>query len=248
MSLDNVSSKTIYEYLYNQYSKNKKSRPKPVQIKEIPKNRTEIVVEKIPFTEKGLEFWKENGISETTLKFFNISQISRFWINGRVGGFASKKYPVFNYDVFDHNKIYRPYSRDKRFFTNCSSFDIQGWEQLDYSKDTVIITKSLKDVAYLYELGYTAIAPNGEGHSIPKKALDILRKNFKYIIVFYDKDSSGITNTRKLIKANKDFGFMFTPSKKVKDITDFHKQHGKEAAVELISKKINHAKSKHFRY
>lgn len=246
--LENISSRNIYEYLYKQYTKTKRSKPKAVKVKEIPKGRTEIVVEKMPFTKKGLKFWSDLGVTEATLNHFKISEIRRFWVNGRMCGYASEKYPMFNYDVYDHNKIYRPYNKEKRFFTNCSMFDIQGWEQLDYTKDMVIITKSLKDLAYLYELGYTAIAPNGEGHAIPKKALDHLRKNFKYIIVFYDKDVAGITNTRKLIKANSDFGFIFTPDRTAKDITDHHTKHGKDATVTFISKKLDYARKHHFKH
>lgn len=243
--MDKTSIEQIYKDLYRQYSSKKIKKTPKAEIPQRKLDSIEIVVEKTPFTKAGLEFWTSFGITESTLNHFNVSQAKKVWSNGRLYGYGTEKNPIFNYEVFDKNKIYRPYNKD-RFYSNCTSFDIQGWEQLDYSKDTVIITKSLKDLMLLHELGYTAVAPNGEGHNIPEKAIKELRKNFDNVIIWYDKDPGGIKGVRKLLKQYPDFGFAFTPTKQQKDITDYYKEHGRKETISLISKRINHAKEKHF--
>ena len=213
---------------------------------EIPilKRKKEIAVNVIPFTQEAIKYWSNYGITEATLNLFNVSEVSRFWIDNKLRGWRTSHNLIFAYSIFDKYKIYKPFDRENRFFTNCNNADLQGWEQLDYTKDTVIITKSLKDVMLLHELGYTAISPGGEGHSIPKKALEILRQNFKYIVIMYDKDLPGLNNARKLIKANPDFGFMFTTSRYVKDISDYYRIHGIDDTFKLLSKKLEYVKSK----
>ena len=51
----------------------------------------------------------------------------------------------------------------------------------------MVITKSMKDVMFLYEHGIPAIAPNSEGIIISDKQMQKLSKRFTKIIVFYDK-------------------------------------------------------------
>jgi len=244
--IEGMNTQEVIEHLYKEYTSIKPI--KTINIPEVKSGEKVIYVEKIPWTEAGLAFWSQYSISIETLKHFNVTQVSKYWVNGVVKGYASEKSPMFHFEIFDKDKIYRPYYKAKRFYTNCTSSYIQGWAQLDYSKDTVIITKSMKDVMYLYELGYTAIAPNGEGHKIPEKALNILKENFKHIIVFYDFDSAGICGTKKLLKENPEFGFIFTSNKHAKDITDYHARVGEKEAKELLESKLNKSYENHFKH
>lgn len=240
------SYRETIEYLYNQYQRIKPK--KIITIPEIKPGVKEIYTHKIERTKLGLEFWNLFGIKEETLDHFKVYEIDKYYVNGRLSGWTTSNKPMFVYEIYDRDKIYRPYYPAKRFYTNCTSEYIQGWEQLDYSKDTVIITKSMKDIMYLYQLGYTAIAPNGEGHTIPNKVLKILKENFKYIIIFYDWDKAGVCGTRKILKNNPEFGFIFTNERKAKDITDLHLVMGKEYVEQIINFKIEYAKQKHFKH
>jgi len=239
------SQETI-EYLYKQYKKLKPKRT--LRIPEIQPGTKEIYAHKIPFTAAGKAYWEQYGIRQETLEYFKVHEIDKYYVNGRLSGWTTIGKPMFDYEIYDRDKIYRPYYKAKRFYTNCTSEYLQGWEQLDYSKDTVIITKSLKDVMYLYQMGYTAIAPNGEGHTIPEKALKILKDNFKYIIVLYDWDKAGVCGARKLIRQNPEFGFVFTNIKSMKDVTDMHLGVGRYLTEGHIKQKIEDAKEKHFKY
>jgi len=239
------STQETIEYLYRQYKKLKPKRTRNVP--EIKPGIKEIYTNKIPFTEEGLSFWLEFGIKKETLDYFEVYQIDKYYVNGRLSGWTNTDNPMFVFEIYDRDKIYRPKYKAKRFYTNCTMEYIQGWEQLDYSKDTVIITKSLKDVMYLYQLGYTAIAPNGEGHSIPQKVIKELKKNFKYIIVFYDWDKAGLCGTRKLIRQNPEFGFIFTGIHSMKDATDMHLVLGEKDTAKILNQRIKYSKQHHFK-
>lgn len=217
------------------------------EVPVLQRDYTEIAVNTIPFTPEALNYWAQYGITLETLEKFRVNEVSKFWINSFARGWKTKNNLIFSYSIYDKVKIYKPFDREHRFFTNCSSLEIQGWEQLDYTKDTVFITKSLKDIMLLHELGYTAISPGGEGQGLPAKALKILKENFKYVIVLYDKDKAGVVNARKLVNSNPEFGFMFTPNKHVKDLSDYYKVHGLESTATLLTNKVEYVKSRQLR-
>lgn len=178
-----------------------------------------------PFTEIDIEFWKSFNISLDTLKKFNVYSIKYYLSNNIVKYKYTYGNPMYAYKVFDKFKIYRPYS-DKlgKWRSNLNNYDIQGYEQLPNKGELLFITKSLKDVMALYELGYTAIAPPSESSDIPQEVLDDIKKRFKQIIIFYDRDIAGMKYTRKLYHKTK-LPFIFTPrDSKCKDISDYIKK------------------------
>ena len=237
--IENTSIRQAVLNLHKQLVSKKVTKRAPKEVIPVKEYKTlDIVVDDIPFTVEGLSFWDDFGITESTLDKFNVKQINKFWVNGREYWRATRKKPMFSYFIYSKAKIYRPYFKRMKFYSSCTINDIQGWAQLDFNKDTVFITSSLKDVMLLDELGYTAIAPNGEGHSIPKKALDILRQKFKHVVILYDRDYPGMKAAQKLWRQNKDFKFMFTPRRTEKDISDYYKNYGKDAVIRHLSEKL----------
>lgn len=200
--------------------------------------RLEITVKRQPLTSKDVLYWSKYCIPEMTLKFYNVSPISSFYINNIKSGTYKALEPMYAYKVFNRFKIYRPLSdKSIKWRGNLGSLDIQGFEQLPEKGKLLIITKSLKDVMVLYELGYNAIAPASESTIIPEIAMDNIKKRFKHIVVFYDRDATGMTFSRKMVnKYNLDF--MFIDKKyKIKDISDFVEKHGiKESKLFMKSK------------
>lgn len=234
--VEGVSSREINKVIYDQYVS--KKLPKKSQAKPLAKRKSnvlDIVIDDIPLTAEGLSYWQRYGISQDTLKKYNVKQIHKFWVNGVEYWRASKDKPMFAYIIFDKMKIYRPFFKRMKFYSSCTSADIQGWEQLDYSNDTVYITKSMKDVMLLHELGYSAVAPNGEGHALNKKAVEILRKRFKNIVLLYDRDLPGLLATRKIWNQHRDFDFLFMPRGTQKDLSDFYEANGREITEKLLS-------------
>jgi hypothetical protein len=201
------------------------------------------------FTETDDIFWGKYGISRETLKLFNVFPISAFWVNGIQQSFTyTKDSPMYAYKIYNKFKIYRPYSkrREDKWRNNCGPYDIQGWEQLQVNNDLVIITKALKDVMVLHELGYNAIAPQSENSAIPATVIDNLRQRFKEIVIMFDNDTPGKEAADKLAFK---YGLKYTYLPldylilyNVKDISDVVKELGKEVAERKIKELLNETK------
>lgn len=201
----------------------------------LPKIEKRLGINKMSFNKEGLDYWKQYGIDRKTLDYFQVAQVKNIFVNSELVGTYQKGNPIFAYFIYDRLKIYKPLeNKFSRFYTDCNKNYIQGWKQMDSSKDVLFITKALKDVMVLHNLGYTAIAPNGEGYDLPAKAIKYIKTNFKRIIVLYDRDTAGITNARKLVKQY-ELDFMFIPKKwKTKDISDFFQKYGRAETEKLI--------------
>ena len=155
---------------------NKKIENKPVTI--IRKKRR-------PWNYKDAEFWKSFKISKKTLKLFNVEPISYYWINE--SRFTCHTI-TYAYKLGNKYKIYATLEEDKKWFSNTTSKQIQGWKQLPPTGEDVIITSSLKDIMCLYEMGYHAIAFQSEMQIPPPKIIKELKMRFKNIHLFYDND------------------------------------------------------------
>ena len=232
---------TYQEALADIFSNNtyaKRLKPKKEILSNKNKKAAKIGIKQIPFTKAGLAYWEQFGIDSSILKKFEVSQVEKVWINGVLKINASKNSLVFSYKLYDRLKIYMPLNKNIRFLTNCTSDYIQGWKQLNKNNKKLIITKSLKDVMLLDSLGYSSISLNGEGYDIPLKILVTLKALFPEITVFYDRDGTGVTNTKKLV-SKYSFDFIFIPKKyKVKDISDFYKKYGRSDTIKLLSELI----------
>ena len=188
---------------------------------ELDSKETVIGVVRQDFTETDINFWKQFNISKETLKKFNVSSIKYYLCNGIVKGIYRTDNPMYAYKVYNHFKIYRPLG-DKytKWRNNLEENDIQGYAQLPKNGDILFITKSLKDVMCLYEMGYCAISPSSESTFIPKTVLEQLKKRFKRIIILYDRDVAGVKNSRK-ISLKTGLEAMFIHKKfKSKDVSD----------------------------
>lgn len=173
------------------------------------------------WTDIDKQFWSQFGISKDTLNKYNVSSIKYYLCDGIVKGIYKDENPMYAYKVYDHFKIYRPLA-DKytKWRNNLTENDIQGYEQLPKTGDLLIITKSLKDVMVLYEMGYNAISPSSESTFIPDKALKQLKKRFKRILICFDRDIPGVKNMRKISLKTGLNGFLVHKKFHSKDISD----------------------------
>lgn len=191
------------------------------------------------FSDKELNWWGNYGITKETLEKFYVYSCKYIFLNGKLIKGSSNNKPIYGYyfgkkDNRELWKIYFPMQREYRFLSNISRDTIQGLLQLPSKGDLLVITKSLKDVMCLYELGITAIAPNSENLFVSKELFESLKNRFKQIVVFYDNDNAGISN---MIRIRKEFNCLclFIPRRyNAKDISDFYKLYGKQKTIELI--------------
>lgn len=200
---------------------------------------TVIGVVRQDWTDVDKQYWSQFGITINTLKKFNVSSIKYYLCNGIVKAIYKDTNPMYAYKVYNHFKIYRPLA-DKytKWRNNLTEIDIQGYEQLPESSNLLIITKSLKDVMCLYEMGYTAISPSSESTFIPDKVLKQLKKRFKRILICFDRDAAGVKNMRKISLKTGLNGFLVHKKYKSKDISDAVKNNGFEEIKNWLNKTL----------
>lgn len=217
---------------------------KPVVHKTLIPHTTDIGIVRQDFTKEDIDYWSKYSISTKTLKCFNVYSIKYYLSNSIVRFIYKSDCPMFAYKVGNHFKIYRPYSTTKqnKWRNNLTEDDIQGYEQLPESGDILIITKSLKDVMVLYEMGICAIASSSESTFITKKALNALKKRFKRIIVLYDRDTTGIRESAAISLKTGLETILVDEQFNAKDISDAVDNFGKTKVKNWLYKLLNENK------
>ena len=183
---------------------------------------TDIGIVRQPFTDVDKRYWKQFHISIDTLRKFQVFSIKYFLCNRVVRGTYKETSPMYAYKVDDKFKIYRPLaSKYTKWRTNLTNRNVQGLSELPVEGgNLLIITKSLKDVMCLYEMGFNAIAASSETTFIPDDILDSLRHKWKNVIILYDRDKTGMLESRKYSKQYKLDALFVHKRFKAKDISD----------------------------
>lgn len=183
---------------------------------------TDIGIVRQPFTDVDKRYWKQFHISIDTLRKFQVFSIKYFLCNRVVRGTYKETSPMYAYKVDDKFKIYRPLaSKYTKWRTNLTNRNVQGLSELPVEGgNLLIITKSLKDVMCLYEMGFNAIAASSETTFIPDDILDSLRHKWKNVIILYDRDKTGMLESRKYSKQYKLDALFVHKRFKAKDVSD----------------------------
>ena len=213
---------------------------KAKSVKTVDLGLTEIGIVRQPFTEVDKQYWKQFHISTDTLKRFNVFSIKYFLCNRVVRGTYKEDSPMYAYKVYDRFKIYRPLaSKYTKWRTNLTNRHVQGLSELPQEGgNLLIITKSLKDVMCLYEMGFNAIAASSETTFIPDDILSLLQTKWKNIIILYDRDKTGMKTAREY---SKKYGLdaIFVHKKfKAKDISDAVRDNGFFAVKNWLTKTV----------
>lgn len=184
-------------------------------------------------------FWyKRYYITSKTLELFDVKPISHFWINDEIftAEECSYSYDFYwspNKEVF-YRKIYQPYSSKLKWISNGGKA-VQGEGVLPTKGNLLIITKSLKDVIVLYNLGFTAISPVSETSFLPSSYFLKQGKRFDRIVLFFDSDQTGLKKAKEF--SNKfNIDYKYIPLEyNIKDISDFIEKRGIEKSKELLT-------------
>jgi DNA primase len=140
-------------------------------------------------------------------------------------------------------KIYSPLAdKDNKWLGNLNNTVLMGENQLPSEGDTLIITKSLKDVVALYMIGITACSPPAEGVLLSSTRIENLKSRFKKIVVLYDNDSVGDSSSLKM-QENYDIERLFMPEG-TKDPSDFIELYGLEELKKYIYDKLQCSNSR----
>lgn len=205
----------------------------------IQPTETVIGIVRQEFTDVDINYWKQFNISINTLKKFNVNSIKYYLCNGIVKGTYKRENPMYAYKVYNNFKIYRPLA-DKytKWRNNLTDYDIQGYEQLPQKGDILFITKSMKDVMCLHEMGYPAVSPSSESTFLPKDVLEQLKTRFKRIIILFDRDTSGVKRSRKLSQETGLEALFINKRFKAKDVSDAIKANSFEEIKNWLNETI----------
>lgn len=205
----------------------------------IQPTETVIGVVRQEFTDVDINYWKQFNISINTLKKFNVNSIKYYLCNGIVKGTYKRENPMYAYKVYNNFKIYRPLA-DKytKWRNNLTDYDIQGYEQLPQKGDILFITKSMKDVMCLHEMGYPAVSPSSESTFLPKDVLEQLKTRFKRIIILFDRDTAGVKRSRKLSRETGLKAMFINKKFKAKDVSDAVKANSFEEIKNWLNETI----------
>jgi hypothetical protein len=225
----NLSFKQSLEFINSKMGGNSPIITKKHTLTE--KVKSDLKVKWRSWKSSDLAYWKEFHISLETLNRYNVGCVDTVWINNNVAYRHSSSNPCYGY-YFTKNdiKVYMPFSKKIRFMGNTQY--LQGLNQL-IERDILIITKSLKDVMVLHELGVSAIAPQAESVILDDNQYNQFNK-FK-LYSFYDFDLAGIRGANKmkrkygikpLFLTN---GRFRTKNYQAKDIADLIKKDKQEA-------------------
>lgn len=195
------------------------------------------------FSKKDLEYFNQFGITRNTLLKFFVYAVKKAWRNNYVIYEYDDNDPCIAYyfgkdeENKDKVKLYFYNRRDEnRFTTNTNR--IQGIKQIPNSGELLIITKSMKDVMCLHELGIPSIAPQSESFIFYDYIITELKKRYKKVVLLYDNDSTGIRNATKHAEL---YGIpcVFYPDNTAKDTSDYYKVFGREQTLNQIQILIN---------
>lgn len=206
----------------------------------IPPTETVIGIVRQDFTQTDINYWTRFNISINTLKKYDVHSIKYYLCNGIVKGIYKEENPMYAYKVYNNFKIYRPLG-DKftKWRNNLTEYDIQGYAQLPKKGDILFITKSMKDLMCMHEIGIPAISPSSESTFIPEDVLEQLTLRFKRIIILFDRDVAGVRYSRKLSQKTGLESMLIHKKFKAKDISDAIELNGFETIKNWFYEQIS---------
>ena len=190
-------------------------------------------------------YWNQYEIPLSLLDEYNVYACSVVYLhkNGKTIEYRyTKTNPIYAYKFIYEGeisyKIYFPYAdkKHKWLFSGGSENNIEGYDQLPYFNDILMLTKSLKDCMIYNLLGYPAISLQGETNKLKYEFVEKLKYRFDNIIVNYDNDAEGIKGSKRL---HQQYGFKYFYVEDEKDVSDFVKLYGLDSAKEMINNKLN---------
>jgi hypothetical protein len=155
---------------------------------------------------KFINYWQDKyDISLDTLKYYNVTEAAALHYISKTDSHKFCIYPktlCISYQIGGCYKIYFPFETKKKKFQNDLPDNwVEGFLQLKYVNDFVIITKAMKEVIFFRQhFDWDTIAGKSENTMIPKHIMDKLFKSYKKVYIWLDKDEAGIKAQAKYIE------------------------------------------------
>lgn len=176
------------------------------------------------------EYFKQFYINSGSCKKYNVVACQSYSTNYITQYYYVDFNPAILYTVNSRCKVYfYKISKDRlRFIGNVKEFDYFGYDELPWLGEKIIITKSAKDVLTLDCLGYNSISTQSETNKLDESKLEILKKRFKHIYIFYDYDKTGLESSLELQEKYPFLININTEDVNNKDISEMIKNKGRD--------------------
>lgn len=205
----------------------------------VEKKRRKIQIAVRNYDQQDVDYWEQFGITVDLLYQYKVYPCKAVWLNGEYYRCKTVD-PCYAYyfgriDGIEVFKLYFPFREDNRFFQNIHVEDdfLQGEQQLTQETNTVIITKSYKDVIAMKLYGLEAVAPLSEYHLITPEKYEWICNLYANVFITGDNDSTG----RAFILAhNKEYNVPYGvfPFSMEKDFTDNIKKFGLHKVKNIV--------------
>lgn len=208
--------------------------PKIVGRVPVPAEPTRITSTYRKFQDWDFKWWRTFNISRGILEHYRVRPISCYWT------YESQREPRFpekgmgyEYKVSTRKQLYFPLAKKEfKFRNDLTDKDLMGFDQLWYKTDTLVITKSYKDVMCLRSFQFDAVCPQGESVLVSREHLDYLQTRYSNIFILFDNDGKHKADSYP-------FPQRFIPlDSGQKDITDFCVKYGIPATQALLEQLI----------
>lgn len=204
-----------------------------------PSQEIEIRILSREWLRTDLDYWTSQGISLKTLQQYRVSPVRCYWMVKHAQNPTTALPGTYTYRNNLHGKIlyklYRPApTKPERswFRTNFTDEIIEGYEQLDPEGALLVITKSTKECMWLRQnLGVNAVAGRSETTYLTDAQIEHLYGRFETLVSFMDYDPAGLASAAHYETYS--IPAVFLPEAGPKDITDYTKAHGLEAAIRI---------------
>jgi len=249
-----IPHKMVYDHIYNNVEKgysccsnvisckgsNSKKRLKNTKISILPKD----------WSRDEELYWLQYGITLKQLKSDGVIPLKAVMIDNGKKNYSFQIEKIgFAYTEFEsgHKKIYQPYNKQDKWFTNCNANDIGNIGNIPETGYFLIVTKSYKDCRVIRNLGYNCVWFQNEGMCPSNDVLESLVTRFEKIKVLFDNDATGIRAgediAKRISKFNGNTKAIHLPEvlfeKGIKDSSDLVKTTNYDLLNKFLKNKLN---------
>jgi len=202
-------------------------KPDVIYIPKIIKVERIIECKLQEYTKQDIAYLKSFFITSAICRKHKVYSVAMYWIDNKHVYSYRNSDPCFGYLEEGKWKLYHYTRKEFRFISNINSSMLQGYEQLSYTHDDLIITKSKKDVMVYDCLDFEAVAPHSESLSRWEIHIPNLIKSYKQIFLNFDNDEAGeLASNIVLNKYPNLIPFYIPKESGEKDISDYIKKYG----------------------
>lgn len=225
----NLSFDKTLEKVYNEVAKTSNKIINVSHKHHYKKSESTLNVKIREWREYDIKYWESYGITLKWLNWAEVYPISHKIItkDDQIYIFGAEKYAYAYVEHKEGNttlKIYQPFSKDFKWCNKHDKSVVSLWTKIPEKGKTLVICSSLKDALCLScQTNIPAIAPQGEGYSMSKTAIDNLKSRYENIFILFDNDAPGLSDGANLA-LNTGFTNVVLPKiNNAKDISDLYK-------------------------